>query len=67
MPKIKTRKTVAKRFKMTANGVIMRRCVGLNHLMRKKSMSRRRSLLKGTTLFAGDVQRITRMLGGRQG
>lgn len=64
MGKIRTRKTVAKRFKVSATGKLMRRCVGLNHLMRKKCKSRRRSLTKGTVLFAGDVQRITRMRGG---
>jgi large subunit ribosomal protein L35 len=64
MPKIKTCKTVAKRFKLSAGGKLMRRCVGLNHLMRKKSKSRRRALLNGTSLHPGDEQRIVRMLGG---
>ncbi len=64
MPKIRTKKTVAKRFKLTATGKLTRRCVGLNHLMRKKCKSRRRSLINGTVLFPGDVQRVTRMLGG---
>jgi large subunit ribosomal protein L35 len=63
MPKLKTRKTASKRFKISANGKLMRRCVGLNHLMRKKTMSRRRSLLKGAELFKGDEKRIGRMLG----
>jgi large subunit ribosomal protein L35 len=64
MPKIRTNRTVAKRFKLSATGKLMRRCVGLNHLMRKKSKSRRRSLINGTVLFPGDAQRVTRMLGG---
>ena len=63
MPKLKTRKSVAKRFKVTGTGKLMRRCTSLNHLMRKKSMSRRRSLLKGTELYKGDLKRISRMLG----
>lgn len=63
MPKMKTRKTVAKRFKVTATGKLMRRATGLNHLMRKKSMNRRRRLLKGTELFRGDESRMRRMLG----
>lgn len=63
MPKLKTRKTAAKRFKITATGKVMRRSTGLNHLMRKKSLSRRRRLIKGQELYAGDAKRIGRMLG----
>lgn len=63
MSKLKTRKTAAKRFKISANGKLMRRCTGLNHLMRKKSMSRRRRLLKGDELFKGDNKRMSRMMG----
>lgn len=61
--KLKTRKTAAKRFKISATGKIMRRSTGLNHLMRKKSMAGRRRLLKGSELFKGDEKRIGRMLG----
>lgn len=63
MPKLKTRKTVAKRFKVTATGKLVRRSTGLNHLMRKKSPSRKRDLRKGSVLFEGDEKRIRRMLG----
>ena len=63
MPKLKTRKTAAKRFKVTGTGKLMRRSTKLNHLMRKKSGGARRSLLKGDELFKGDKKRISRMLG----
>jgi len=63
MPKLKTRKTAAKRFKVTSTGKLMRRSTGLNHLMRKKSMNRRRRLINGCELFKGDAKRINRMLG----
>lgn len=63
MSKLKTRKTVSKRFKLTATGKVMRRCTGLNHLMRRKTQEARRRLTKGTELFAGDEKRIRRMLG----
>lgn len=63
MPKLKTRKTVAKRFKITSTGKLMHRSTGLNHLMRKKSHARRRRLLKGMELPQGDQKRISRMLG----
>jgi large subunit ribosomal protein L35 len=63
MPKLKTRKTAAKRFKVTGTGKLMRRSTKLNHLMRKKSTGARNRLLKGAELFAGDEKRIGRMLG----
>jgi large subunit ribosomal protein L35 len=63
MPKLKTRKTAAKRFKVTGTGKLMRRSTKLNHLMRKKSGGARRRLLNGEELFKGDEKRISRMLG----
>ena len=61
--KQKTRKTVAKRFKETATGKLMRGKTGLNHLMRKKDSGRRRTLVNGGELYKGDVKRIKQMLG----
>lgn len=61
--KLKTRKTVAKRFTQSGTGKLMRGKTGLNHLMRKKRGSRRRSLLAGDQLYKGDRKRISRMLG----
>ena len=61
--KIKTRKTVVKRFRLTGTGKLMRECTGLNHLMRKKTASNRRDLMRGTELFKGDLKRMKRMLG----
>lgn len=64
MPKIRTCKTVAKRIKVTARGKLLRRSVGLNHLMRKKTASQKRALTRGAELHSGDRQRVVRMLGG---
>ena len=61
--KLKTRKTAAKRFTETATGKLMRGKTGLNHLMRKKSPSGKRNLLRDGELYKGDRKRITRMLG----
>jgi len=61
--KIKTRKTVVKRFTKTSTGKLMRGKTGLNHLMRKKDSNRKRNLLNDGELFKGDLKRITRMLG----
>ena len=61
--KIKTRKSVVKRFRKTGTGKLMRESTGLNHLMRKKTSSNKRDLLRGAVLFKGDLKRIKRMLG----
>ena len=42
MPKIKTKKIVRKRFKITKNGKVMRRIQGARHLRSRKSKSRQR-------------------------
>ena len=62
-PKIKTRKTVVKRFTKTGTGKLMRGKTGLNHLMRKKDPNRKRNLLNDGELYKGDLKRISRMLG----
>lgn len=40
---IKTRKSVAKKFKVTASGKVMRRTPGYRHFLRNKSTKRRRA------------------------
>lgn len=42
MHKMKTKKIVAKRFKVTPNGDLMYRAQGARHLRRRKSKSRQR-------------------------
>ena len=61
--KMKSRKTVVKRFTTTATGKLMRGKTGLNHLMRKKSGGRKRDLVAGGELYKGDRKRVSRMLG----
>jgi large subunit ribosomal protein L35 len=46
---IKTKKSVAKRFKITANGKVLRSSAGKRHLAQTKNPKRRRNL-RGTTL-----------------
>lgn len=62
MPKMKTRKTAAKRFKFTATGKIMRQNTGKGHLMMKKCSSRKRRLNLESTVSSGEVQKIHRMV-----
>lgn len=59
---IKTRKSVAKRFKLTANGKVLYRGAGRRHLLQTKSPKRRRSLRKASRLGATDVYRIKQNL-----
>jgi large subunit ribosomal protein L35 len=59
---IKTRKSVAKRFKITANGKVLRRRAGRRHLLQGKLPKRRRSLRKATLVGPTDAYRITQNL-----
>ena len=43
MPKMKTHKAGAKRYKVTSTGKIMRRHAGIGHLLANKSSKRKRS------------------------
>jgi large subunit ribosomal protein L35 len=63
MPKMKTHKGAAKRFKVTGSGKVTRRKAGLNHILEKKSPKRKRRLAKTTELAPGDAARVERMLG----
>jgi len=43
--KAKTRKSVAKRFKVTGTGKLLRRKQGKRHILQKKSSKRKRALV----------------------
>ena len=59
---IKTRKAVAKRFKITATGKVLFRGAGRRHLMQTKNSKRRRSLRNASVLGPTDVYRIKQNL-----
>ena len=65
MPKIKTRKATAKRFRLTGTGRIRRRRANKGHLMSSKNRKRKRRLRRGTMVDAVDRGRILRQLGMR--
>ncbi len=50
MPKLKTKKGVKKRFKLTKTGKVKRQKSGKRHILTKKSRKRKRSLRKATTV-----------------
>ncbi|MFW0791545.1 50S ribosomal protein L35 [Gordonia sp. CPCC 205333] len=62
MPKAKTHKGTAKRFKVTGSGKIVRQKAGRRHLLEHKS-SRRTRRLDGTAVVSeNDAPRIKRLL-----
>ncbi len=62
MPKIKTRKTIAKRFKKTGSGKLKRRRAGINHLAANKTHKRTRNNRKNDLVSTSDQKRIERAL-----
>lgn len=62
MPKAKTNKAIAKRFKITKSGKILRRAIGQNHLLSKQSGDKRRKLKKWVELSPNEAKKIKRML-----
>ena len=59
---IKTKKSVAKRFKVTATGKVFRARAGKRHLLQTKNSKRRRSLGTSTQVDRTDVYRIIQNL-----
>ena len=54
----KTRKAVAKRFKVTGSGKILRRKQGKRHLLQKKNRKRKRNLGKATLVSDADLKNV---------
>ncbi|HEY8523477.1 MAG TPA: 50S ribosomal protein L35 [Acidimicrobiales bacterium] len=63
MPKMKTHRGAAKRFKVTGTGKLRRRQANMNHILEKKPSKRTRRLKRAADLHPGDEARINRMLG----
>ena len=62
MPKLKTRKAAAKRFKMTGSGKFMRRRAFRNHLLDHKSPKRKRYLGTMAVVDERDADNVALML-----
>jgi len=60
--KLKTHRGAAKRFKITANGKVLRMHSGKRHLMGTKAPKRMRQLKKLTLVHPADVEHVKRML-----
>jgi large subunit ribosomal protein L35 len=63
MPKMKTDKGAAKRFKITGTGKIMRRKAFRSHILEKKSSVRTRRLGREAQVTGGDAKQVRKMLG----
>jgi large subunit ribosomal protein L35 len=62
MPKLKTHKGAAKRFKKTGTGKIVRRHSGARHILTSKARSRKRRLTQGAVADATDQPKLHIML-----
>jgi large subunit ribosomal protein L35 len=62
MPKVKTRKSAAKRFKKTAGGKYKYKCQGTRHILTKKSSKRKRNLRHKHVVSETEVPRLNKML-----
>ncbi|NLL71384.1 MAG: 50S ribosomal protein L35 [Epulopiscium sp.] len=62
MPKLKTHRGAAKRFKTTGTGKLKRYKAYKSHILTKKSAKRKRNLRKGTMTDKTNEKQIKRLL-----
>jgi len=62
MPKMKTNRGAAKRFKATGGGRIRRSKAFSSHILTKKSTKRKRNLRQSALIHASDERAVRRML-----
>ena len=62
MPKMKTRRSAAKRYKKTASGKIKYKKQGSRHILTKKSKKRKRNLRKSGVLSKAEEKRARALL-----
>ena len=63
MPKLKTHKGTAKRIKLTSTGKLTRRRAFGNHMLSKKSKSRKRNINANATVKGSMAKNVKRALG----
>ncbi|MFP4298370.1 MAG: 50S ribosomal protein L35 [Spirulinaceae cyanobacterium] len=62
MPKLKTRKAAAKRFRLTGTGKIRRRKAYKNHLLQHKSTEQKRRRLSNLSLVSEQDEENVRLM-----
>jgi len=64
MPKLKTNRGAAKRFKITASGKVRRSKAYLRHILTSKTTKQKRNLRKAGIISKADSVRVKKMLAG---
>jgi len=62
VPKIKTNRAAAKRFRVTASGKVKRNKGFKSHILSTKGKKRKRQLRQGTTVAAVDERNIKKLI-----
>lgn len=62
MPKVKTRRGAAKRFKFSGSGKIRRRRAYLRHQLTQKTRKQKRNLRKSAQVSASNARAVRRLL-----
>jgi len=62
MPKLKTKRGAAKRFKITANGKVKRKKAYKSHILTKKSSKRKRNLRMPAYVSSAEEKSVKKML-----
>jgi len=62
MPKMKTRKSASKRYKITGSGKVKYKKQGLRHILTKKSTKRKRNLRKAGILSDPETKKAKVLL-----
>ncbi len=62
MPKMKTNKGAAKRFRKTGTGKIVKNSAFTSHILTTKTTKRKRNLRKSTIMAPGDAKRMKTLI-----
>ena len=62
MPKVKTKRAAAKRFKKTGTGELKRMTAYKSHILTKKTTKRKRNLRKSTVTDSTNTQNMKKLL-----
>ena len=62
MPKIRTNKSAAKRFRITGSGKVKRNKAYKQHILSSKGKKRKRHLRQGTLVAAAEVKNIRKLI-----
>ena len=62
MPKMKTNRGAAKRFKLTGSGKVMRRKAYASHILTTKSTKRKRGLRQGDVVDSANLKSVRKLM-----